>query len=940
MPREHEHTLNVWLAELLRERGLDARQEQTLGGRRIDVDIRVGPVKIALEAEQGQSAAKKREAIGDADRRLTQKLADCAVAVCYPDGIRERADIARANLLWTIRAYPPPPNVRSDFGSAVWGSADLDELARIVRLAPMQLGNPDYVAESLSLSLDVAVSRLSNTQKRLLAQDLDLPASKGGRANERWDKAAKRALLVVATAVMFHARLDAHLRTLTPLRDNRVSPPAMFSGDWPPKSARECADAAEPTAAFSAAWNLILALDYRPIFETGRAALHACPPDPSFANAIRETAEAALEVAGNIAGIRHDLMGRVFHTVLDTARYDGSFYTTTAAATLLASLAISDDMRDWSAPNALDGLRIIDPACGTGTLLMAAAERIRDLAPHTRDDDRAARTLIERVLSGYDVNLTATHMAATALGLLSPSTQFRNMKIARMFLGVDDKNDAYLGSLEFLGDSPWIMPWPNAASAVEHIDGGEDMAHPEPADLVIMNPPFTRDSLRHDQFSKPDEAKMKAREKTLFADSDAHLSGNSGPFIVLADHMAKPNAGTLAAVLPLVNSANASFRGLRQFLGRKYHVETIVTSHDPTRIYFSENTNIGEMLLVCRSWRDSEKPKPPTRIVNLAVNPSTPADAINLASAIENDSVESQKYGTVQEWAADRIERGDWGGVQFLSPHLCNRFSELAGGEMFSATALGEIADTGPAGQGIRGVFDRSDMPGAGGMEAIWHHKTDVTKTMSAVADTHIIPKPGKEAAARRLWNQRGFLMLPTRTFLKTVRMFAIRLDMRAVGSAWVPCKPRAEVSAGGVTTEQLERALCVYFNSTIGILAMLGNRSNKKPTYPQYSMDDLRKVFVPDFKRLGAGAVEALADAYGALAEREVQPLPRVDICPTRRALDEAVCAALGLDGETVEVIRRQLAAEPSVTGRRYGSLDAEAQRGAEMGTFWSMLY
>ena len=108
MAREHEHALNVWLAELLRERGLDARQEQAQGGRRIDVDIRVGPVKIALEAEQGQTAAKKSEAIGDADSRMAQKLADCAIAVCYPDGIRARADIARADLLWTIRAYPPP----------------------------------------------------------------------------------------------------------------------------------------------------------------------------------------------------------------------------------------------------------------------------------------------------------------------------------------------------------------------------------------------------------------------------------------------------------------------------------------------------------------------------------------------------------------------------------------------------------------------------------------------------------------------------------------------------------------------------------------------------------------------------------------------------------------------------------------------------------------
>ena len=902
--REHEHTLNVWLAELLRERGLDARQESARGGRRIDVDVRVGPVRIALEAEQGQSAAKMREAVGDAARRIEQGLADCAIAVCYPDGITARASIPRANLTWNILA---PRDARSTEipSAAAWGSGDLDEFARIVRLAPMQLGNPDHVAASLSASLDAAVSRLSDTQKRLLAQRLDLPPSKGRGA--RWDKAAKRSLLVVATAVMFHARLDSYLQ------DNGLAP---FADDGsPPKMARGCADSLDPVSAFSDAWNLILALDYTPIFETGRAALYACPADPAFSAAIRETAKAALEVAGNIAGLRHDLMGRVFHTVLDTARYDGSFYTTTAAATLLAQLAITPDMRDWNAPNALDDLRVVDPACGTGTLLMAAAERIRDLSPQTTDDDRAARTLIENVLSGYDVNLTATHMAATTLGLLSPSTQFRSMKIGRTFLGVDGEGDAYLGSLEFLDQNLKMMSWPNAARAVEQVNGDAEMARPDPADLVIMNPPFTRDSLRHDQFSRSDEAKMKAREKRLFANKPVHLSGNSGPFIVLADNMAKPNAGTLAAILPLVISTNASSLGARELLGRNYHIETIVTSHDPERIYFSENTSIGEMLIVCRAWSDSKKPKPPTRIVNLAVNPPTPAAATNLASAIENGTVQSQAYGTVQEWHPDRIKRGDWGGVQFLSPYLCERFQDLAGGGLFSAKSLGEIADTGPAGQGVRGAFDRSPMPGADGMAAIWHHKTDVIRTMSAETDTYIVPKRGKEAAARRLWNQRGLLMLPTRARLNTVRTLSVRLDRRALGSAWVPCKP----NISDVSQELAEKALCVYLNSSVGVLAMLGNRSNKTPSYPQFSMDDLRKLFVPDFAKIGTGAVSTLALAYDALSQSEILPLPSMDACPARRALDDAVCAALGADSETVSEIRRQLSAEPSVTGKRY---------------------
>ena len=54
-----------------------------------------------------------------------------------------------------------------------------------------------------------------------------------------------------------------------------------------------------------------------------------------------------------MSGLRHDLLGRIFHRVLDTARYDGSFYTSTAAAVLLASLAIREQDADWSDPNSL-----------------------------------------------------------------------------------------------------------------------------------------------------------------------------------------------------------------------------------------------------------------------------------------------------------------------------------------------------------------------------------------------------------------------------------------------------------------------------------------------------------------------------------------------------------------------------------------------------------
>ena len=912
-PREHEGTLNVQLADELRKRALDARPEvMHPRALRVDVEVRVGPVTIAVEAEHGQSTAKRAESLRDADARLEQGIAQCAVAVCYPDDTT-RESLSYARLAWTAR------DGADDWTD--WSFGSIDQLASVIRLLPAQLGNPDYAAAALSASLDGAVRRLGDGQKSILAQKLDLPpdssplhTSGRRRARQTWNRAAKRILLVLATAVMFHSRLDIYLNALRPEQDNRHDPPQPFADDWPPMTARDCTDADDPLSAFIDAWTLILALDYKPIFQTARAALRACPPDPAFADAVRETARAALVVSAKIAGLRHDLLGRIFHTVLDTARYDGSFYTTTAAATLLAALAIRKDMCDWTDPDAIARLRIIDPACGTGTLLMAAAERIRELSPDYRDDESVGSALIEQVLCGYDVNLTATHMAATTLGLLSPTTRFRKMKIGRAFLGVDDDGQAFLGSLEFLDQQPKLIPWPNGGQAFSQVENGDNMAHPDPADLVIMNPPFTRDSLRHDQFSKEDEKKLKDREKLLFSKKPVHLSGNGSTFLFLADFLIKRESATIAVILPLVGATNYSTAEMRKMLAQRYHIETIVTSHDPERIYFSENTNIGEMLVVFRRWPDTDKPKPPTRVVNLARNPSTPADALAVAWAVGDGTVEEMAYGTVQEWTESRIREGNWGAVQFLSPYLCEKFDELRTGRLFVPVTLGKVAEVGPAGQGIRGTFDRSSMPGVGAMSALWHHKTEVIQSMSAKTDAEIVAKPGKERQAESLWEQRGSLMLPTRLFLKTTRVLSVRLDTPALGSAWVPCKPKAV----GIEYEVLEKALCVYLNSSVGVLALLGDRSNKKPTYPQFSMDDLQKIPVPDFAAVD-GAAARLAKAYDAHAKDAMLPLPSMDDCPTRRALDDAVVEALDLDAETVSDVRRSLAAEPSITGRRY---------------------
>ena len=119
-----------------------------------------------------------------------------------------------------------------------------------------------------------------------------------------------------------------------------------------------------------------------------------------------------LDCVPRIRGLQLDHAGPLYHQLLQTARYDGSFYTSTAAAVLLAELAMPLDWsvtgNRWADANRLMELRICDPACGTGTLLMAAAQTIEERFHSCGGNPDNLSTvhlgLIEDVLHGLDIN--------------------------------------------------------------------------------------------------------------------------------------------------------------------------------------------------------------------------------------------------------------------------------------------------------------------------------------------------------------------------------------------------------------------------------------------------------------------------------------------------------------------------------------------------------
>lgn len=923
-----EDALTVVLTQEFMRQGLDATEQAELRGQGkgwADVLIRLGKLSIIVEAKSGQDEASRKAALADCIKRLENGHCTAAVAVCYPVGATV-SNVLESELEYAI--------LDIDNQSGEWFSGTPHEIGNAIKLAPAQLGNADLAASQLRGELDKVLPRLSFRQKQDLARALDLPTTpmpkkKPSAPEERhtkelaewdtdkYDTAAIRGCLVIASAMMFHSRLDQYLdEEHRPDYDAREEDLVPYTGVWPPSRLSRCKDETDIVTALGDAWETIMALDYKPVFQTAVAGLKAPNDDKDWRDSLKILADASGNLTANLAGGRQDVMGRIFHRVLDTAPYDGSFYTGTAGATLLATLAIRAGDRNWNNLDEICKMNITDPACGTGTLPIAAASRIRELASKV-DQNALSEILVEDVLHLYDVNLTATHMAATTMGLMSPSTHFSSMNIHRTRLGPPQLKEglpvlpAQVGSLEWLDTQPTLIKWPEYRASEQidtKVERAPRLAH---ADLFIMNPPFARDSLRYDQFTPEEEEAIKQREDSLLSNTAAHRSGGTHGFTVLGQRHLK-QGGRIASVYPIAMAQAKSALPIRQSLGKEMHVEYVVVLKDPKGMAFSENTSIGDMLVIARKWRKEEnRSKAHTTFVKVLRKPKTPAQGKFMGEAILRD--DSHPDYAITQWPQDRMEKGDWFPTQFVRTEMVDTFEGIACAQWFPVSSGRTAGQQGPAGQGIRDAFDRVGQSTP--RHALWNHKSDIQRTMASKPDVYIVAKKGKEDRAESYWKQRGKVLLPTRLSTPNTRVTSVLSDQATVGSAFVPYHPEA----GNHARTEVEKAVVAYLNSTVGITAMLAVTSNRKIIYPNWSVDDWYLIPFPNWGMLNTLQVKALATAYDKLCTKEMQELRSMLTCGIREQLDQAVATALRIPWDVMEKTRIALVSEPSITGKTY---------------------
>ena len=498
MPRTNEIVFNVRLYRVLetkhpRWRDHSAVEQQGVfreTARRPDLVIRPpGGIPVVLEMEFMPARSVEEDArvrLGKILRRSGDRI-EQTIAVRIP---RELSQVPQAELEERIEEaefhYCTYSLQKGDaavrWPATGWLAGGVDDLASCIENVSLSERLLAEGTQILEQSIGEAAGKLCETAG---AHALEKMAQ--ALHQEDGEQTSRMAMAIVANALVFHtAIVEAHgIETIDELRIpglNDVSKSRLL----------KC-------------WQHILDnINYYPIFRIASDLLLPVP-DGAAKAVLNRLAQAAGDLAGMGATTMHDLSGRMFQRLIADRKFLATFYTLPTSAALLGELAVArlDAETDWSNPDALINFRVADLACGTGALISAAYRAIS--ARHRRaggDDQVLHRQMMEQALIAADIMPAATHLTASMLSSAHPGTTFGRTRVHTLPYGQQSQEKRHtmaLGALDLIEDDAAPSLFGTGVQVVQGTDseveseGSQDMVLPSgTADLVIMNPPFTR----------------------------------------------------------------------------------------------------------------------------------------------------------------------------------------------------------------------------------------------------------------------------------------------------------------------------------------------------------------------------------------------------------------------------------------------------------------
>ena len=952
----HEHTLNVALGEVLGllRRSWKTRSEQTgqilEGGGRPDILIEeASGWPVVIEAERSSHASAE----DDAKARLGRTVADTgrqietAIALVYPpnlhslDGsvLRDAIDSTKylEYALYTRHVGRPPERLPSQG----WIRGGVRDLAMLVHRAAVPPPRIEALATELENGVRLAAEEF--TRRHHYGTELgERVAGVLGQSDDKEGQTRRMAMTVIANALVFHESL-AEVEFQVP------------EAEGGPTRGVRAVESFRPGGLFASGevcleWERILSVNYWPIFWSAREMLRLMPT---------ATAHAVLEwlwktgqklVAGGVTR-SHDLTGIVFQRLIADRKFLATYYTRPEAAALLAALALPANRppggADWGDGETLAGAQIGDFACGTGTLLSTAYQRLSLLHElHGGDPRKLHGPMMRHGLVGLDVLNIAVHLTAAMLAGSQPDTPFDGECLLTMPFGEQEDGNVAIGSLDLLAETVQRSLMDTAAAvsaggrAPERVrDLVSRVGHAQ-FDLVMMNPPFVRSTgMEAEKLGKGNSAfaafntgketqKRMQRSLAKLRGGAPIGTGNSGlaaDFLDLALRKARPD-GVLALVLPLSAVSGREWEEARRVLGRRCQDITVVTiagagTFDSS---FSADTGMADCLLVARTG--DQQPNKRATFVTLRRRPRSAVEAELLADEISRIresgqlravermegqstiSIGDQECGVMLD--APLPESGPWPLVGILDGELAQVAWNLERGSLIplgmpdagiigmSVQPIREIGDRGPYHADIyweqadgapRGPFEliKPAVSPAPSYPMLWAHYAKRERMLVVEPDSE-----GKMKAASGGLTPSDLRTKAARIWGTATRAHYNR-DLRFNSQSLIVAMTERPCIGGrawpSVILEQREReyAFALWCNSTLGLLLHWWVANKTQSGRGTTTVTGIPNIPTLDVRTLTDEQVASAKAAFEALRERRFLPFDQIDEDPARAELD-----------------------------------------------------
>jgi len=941
--RSTEHTINDSLAAVLRKTRHAWRDSDVVESEQLDMlqhsaerpDILVlepNVSPVAIEIEVLPALDVESEALS----RLTGRTILSAVAVRLPERMRlKRVGLLTSELENAVdiemafyTGRDPSNNTRWPHDG--WLTGSIYDLSILVQLASIP---PDVIDEAVDQLVDGVQSTAGLLNEMAQQHSGAIHSISLELCQEDGDQTRRMAATILANAFMFQDILAGgqdELADINSLEQLRGSSGKLTK------------------STILSEWRKILKINYWPIFDIARRIFELIPASESkpLIDILSRTSDRLLQ---NRLMRSHDLTGAVFQRLIADRKFLAAYYTTPASAALLVGLVVTPSLlppdKSWSNKDDVESLRIADFACGTGTLLSTAYQRVGQLYEFAGGTaEKIHPAMMAHALVGCDVLPAAAHLTASMLSGAHPTVKYNRSSILTVAYGIQRDKSIALGSLGLLDPQGTLDVLAITAKATEGMGEAEritwqSLPHAS-FDVVIMNPPFTRATGHEGKkigvpnpmfaaFSSSDEEQKlmgKATER-LIKNTSAH--GNAGEasiFLVLADRKVKPG-GMLALVMPLSLMVGESWEASRALITRNYSdlIVLSISGADDNELSFSADTGMGECLVVARK---SETAGSRATFVILKERPSYPligaSAAVQIRRLIATGNMRRLEDGPVggtqiyfgndvvgQALDARLPSAGGWNISRIADLSLAQAAYQIAienrvwlptmtEAEAISLpiTTVESIGEIGPyhadingktSSGGIRGPFEIMPIPPntAPTYPVLWAHEAENERSISFGADSEGIMIRGSTSKDRAVIEQKAATIWATASNCHFNRDF--RFNSQSTSMQFTPNRTiggRAWLSIRLSSVEQ-EKAMALWANTSLGMLLHWWHSNKQQSGRGSIGKQALQTFPILDVRALTPVQLAQAVKIFDGVSGNHLLPLHEIDKDQVRKELD-----------------------------------------------------